>query len=146
MISYLPLVETLKKKGVSIFVLQRDLNNHNLRITLNSGRYLDGKTIDKICKYLDCRVEDVMVYEEGEQKIQPIVRKRFYYINEDLVRQLVKEKGLTDEEVSLEMGKCPSYLYTMLSRKKVTYKSVKNLCDYFDKTVGELCTGHSGGD
>lgn len=47
MISYSPLVETLKKKGVSIFVLQRDLNNHNLRITLNSGRYLDGKTIDK---------------------------------------------------------------------------------------------------
>lgn len=49
----------LRKNGVSPSILQK-LKNHT------GG--LDARTIDKLCRLLNCRVEDIMEYIPEEQK------------------------------------------------------------------------------
>lgn len=139
MICYDPLVETLKKKGVTIFKLQDLTKNRNLKVVLNTGRYIDGRTVDKICTILDCKVEDVMEYKPGEQPIKPIIRNRFYEVNEKYVLELCKERGLTPTEASNAMNRSDSYLKDSLGKKRLGYRAVKVLCDFFDKTPAELC-------
>ena len=88
MITYKPLMETLSKRGKDVYWLQREIGSHDLRAILNSNRYLSLKTVDTICKVLNCTVSRVVEWEEGEQPIKDFVRKRYYVINEDVVRGL----------------------------------------------------------
>jgi len=62
-ISYQPLWETMKRKQVTTYKLLKDY--HFSRGTLDSlkqGRAITTTTLDDICKILDCRVEEVLVY------------------------------------------------------------------------------------
>lgn len=138
MISYSPLVATLSKKNISIYKLQDMLRNYNLRANLNSGRYLDLKTVDKICKVLKCNVSDVMEYKDGEQVIKDIVRKKYYNVNWAVVHRLIEEKGMSYSDCSVEMGKYPGYLTHLTNLKKVTYKTAVTLSCYFEKDILEI--------
>ena len=63
MISYQPLWETMKRKQFTTYKLLRDYNFS--RVTLDSlkkGRAITTTTLNDICKILDCRVEEVLVY------------------------------------------------------------------------------------
>ena len=80
MISYKPLIDTLTKQGKTIYWLQSQIRSHDLRAILNSNRYLSLKTVDSICKVLNCPVSDVIEWAEGEQPVKEIVRKRCGYI------------------------------------------------------------------
>ncbi|MCI9157295.1 MAG: helix-turn-helix transcriptional regulator [Lawsonibacter sp.] len=63
MISYGPLWETMRRKGVTTYKL---INNHGFsKGTLDSlkqTRNISTATLNDICKILNCRVEDVLVY------------------------------------------------------------------------------------
>ena len=63
MISYGPLWETMRRKGVTTSKL---INNHGFsKGTLDSlkqTRNISTATLNDICKILNCRVEDVLVY------------------------------------------------------------------------------------
>ena len=63
MISYGPLWETLRRKDISTYKL---INGYNFsKGTLDSlkqERNISTATLNDICKILDCRVEDVLVY------------------------------------------------------------------------------------
>ena len=65
MIVYTPLWKTMKEKGVSSYAL---INKHNISSsTINRLRHNQGVTtqlIDDLCKILNCRVEDIMLFEE----------------------------------------------------------------------------------
>lgn len=68
MISYRPMWETMRRKNISTYKL---INEHKFsKGTLDSlkhNRNISTATLDDICKILDCRVEDVLVYiPEGE--------------------------------------------------------------------------------
>lgn len=72
-ISYSPLWETLRRKDISTYKL---INGYNFsKGTLDSlkqNRNISTATLNEICKILDCRVEDVLVYipditEENDQ-------------------------------------------------------------------------------
>ena len=68
MISYEPLYRTMKEKG---FTTYRLINNYGISRSLidrlKHNRPITTVTLDDLCKILDCRVEDVMVYiPEGE--------------------------------------------------------------------------------
>jgi DNA-binding Xre family transcriptional regulator len=61
MISYKPLFETMKKKGIT----QHDLLNivGFDRSTFNKllhDKYVTIRTIEKLCRILDCRIEDII--------------------------------------------------------------------------------------
>ena len=63
MISYEPLYRTMKEKG---FTTYRLINNYGISRSLidrlKHNRPITTVTLDDLCKILDCRVEDVMVY------------------------------------------------------------------------------------
>ena len=67
MITYDPFWETLKKSDESTYTL---INHHNIssstidRLRKNKG--LTTQTIDDLCRILKCRVEDIILYTEGE--------------------------------------------------------------------------------
>ena len=51
MVSYTPLFTTLTKKGMT---------KTELRKNMSKGEYISLETIDKICLYLNCKIEDVI--------------------------------------------------------------------------------------
>lgn len=65
MISYAPFYETLKKKNVSTYRLIKEFGvSRSLLDRLKHNRPISTQTIDDLCTYLDCRVEDVMEYKK----------------------------------------------------------------------------------
>lgn len=69
MIVYTPLWDTMKKQGISTYAL---INKYNISSsTINRLRHNMGVTtqlIDDLCVILDCKVEDIMKYENNEIK------------------------------------------------------------------------------
>lgn len=69
MIVYTPLWDTMKKRGISTYAL---INKYNISSsTINRLRHNKGVTtqlIDDLCVILDCKVEDIMKYENNEIK------------------------------------------------------------------------------
>lgn len=140
MITYKPLMETLSKKGKDVYWLQKAIGSHDLRAILNSNRYLSLKTVDSICKVLNCDVQKVVSWEEGEQPVKEIVRKRYYVVNEDVVRKLLKSMDKSEYDCGVEMGHGPCYLNNLLQRKRVGYRVMRQLVDYFNVDSATLCT------
>mgnify|MGYP002625276726 FL=1 len=65
MIVYTPLWETMKEKGVTTYTL---INKYNISSsTIHRLRHNQGVTtqlIDDLCKILNCKVEDIILYQD----------------------------------------------------------------------------------
>ena len=63
MISYAPFWSTLKEKNISTYAL---INRYNISsATINrmkQGGGISTMKIDDLCRILDCRVEDIVLY------------------------------------------------------------------------------------
>ena len=63
MITYAPLYETMKKKGITTYKL---INNYGISRSLidrlKHNKPITTVTIDDLCKILDCEVEDILEY------------------------------------------------------------------------------------
>ena len=68
MITYKPLWETMKEKGVTTYTL---INKYNISSsTIHRLRHDQGVTtqlIDDLCQILDCNVEDIIKYEPSDE-------------------------------------------------------------------------------
>ena len=68
MITYKPLWETMKEKGVTTYTL---INKYNISSsTIHRLRHDQGVTtqlIDDLCKILDCNVEEIIKYEPSDE-------------------------------------------------------------------------------
>ncbi len=63
MISYEPLWETMRKKNITTYTLIKDFNfSRGTLDSLKHNRNISTATLDDICRMLDCRVEDVLLY------------------------------------------------------------------------------------
>ena len=63
MISYEPLYQTMKKKGISTYKLVNDYGlSRSLLDRLKHNRAISTVTLNDLCEILDCRVEDIMVF------------------------------------------------------------------------------------
>ena len=71
MISYEPLIQTLKERGVNRSDLRQYMSSATIA-KLANNEFLSLKTIDSICRILHCRVEDVIVYVEEPEDEQPV--------------------------------------------------------------------------
>ena len=68
MISYQPLWETMREKGVTQYKLINKYHVSPSQITrLKREESVSTHTIEMFCKILDCRVEDVMEYIPDKQ-------------------------------------------------------------------------------
>ena len=67
MISYKPFYETLKKRNVSTYKLINEYGvSRSLLDRLKHNKPISTVTINDLCKFLSCGVEDILVYVEDE--------------------------------------------------------------------------------
>ena len=71
MISYEPFYETLRKKRVTEYVLifKKGINPNTL-YRMKQGCPITTKTINDLCRILDCEVSDILKYEKTKQKTE----------------------------------------------------------------------------
>jgi len=63
MISYKPFYETLRKKNITTYKLINDFRvSRSLLDRLKHNKPISTVTLNDLCLYLDCRVEDIIVY------------------------------------------------------------------------------------
>lgn len=67
MISYAPLYKTLKEKGISTYKLINDFGvSRSLLDRLKHNKPITTVTINDLCSYLECKVEDILEYVEDK--------------------------------------------------------------------------------
>ena len=67
MISYEPFYRTIKEKNVSTYKLITKYGvSRSLLDRLKHNKPISTQTLDDLCSYLDCKVEDIMVYIKDE--------------------------------------------------------------------------------
>jgi len=76
-ISYEPLWQTMKEKGISSYRLEKMGFNRATYHALRKGRSVSTNTIAHLCRLLDCRVQDVMEYMTEEPVIERTVADIF---------------------------------------------------------------------
>lgn len=63
MISYAPFYETLKRKNISTYKLINTFGlSRSLIDRLKHNKPISTVTINDLCGFLDCKVEDILVY------------------------------------------------------------------------------------
>ena len=67
MITYAPLYETMKRKNITTYKLINNFGiSRSLIDRLKHNKPITTVTIDDLCKILDCRVEDILVYTKDQ--------------------------------------------------------------------------------
>ena len=66
MISYAPLFETMKKRGVTSYRLERMGFSRATYYSIKKGNSVSTNTIDQLCTLLHCTVGEVMEFIEPE--------------------------------------------------------------------------------
>ena len=67
MICYDPFWETLNRKNISQYRLIRDFGIDNAQLQrLRDNAVVKTSTIDNLCRILECRVEDIMIYRPDQ--------------------------------------------------------------------------------
>lgn len=63
MISYEPLYRTMRARGITTYKLINDFGvSRSLIDRLKHNKPITTVTLNDLCRFLDCRVEDVLVY------------------------------------------------------------------------------------
>ena len=67
MISYAPLYKTMKEKNITTYKLIHEFGvSRSLLDRLKHNKPISTVTLDDLCRFLDCRVEDILVYTKDE--------------------------------------------------------------------------------
>lgn len=66
MISYEPLFQTMKSRGISSYRLEKMGFNRATYYSIKQGNSVSTNTIEQLCRLLQCRVEDVIAYIDDE--------------------------------------------------------------------------------
>ncbi len=68
MISYAPLWETMKKKGVTTYTLiKRYSFSKGTLDSLKQNRNISTSTLNDLCEILNCNVEDILLHIPDKQ-------------------------------------------------------------------------------
>ena len=68
MISYEPFYKTLKKKNISTYKLINTYGiSRSLLDRLKHNKPISTVTINDLCTFLDCRVEDILIYYKEDK-------------------------------------------------------------------------------
>ena len=67
MISYEPFYKTMKEKGITTYQLvERYHISRSLLDRLKHNKPITTVTLNDLCRFLDCRVEDILVYTQDK--------------------------------------------------------------------------------
>ncbi len=66
MISYRPLFETMKKKKITSYRLQKQGFSRATYYSIKQGNSISTNTVNQLCKLLKCTVSEVIEYVEEQ--------------------------------------------------------------------------------
>ncbi len=66
MISYRPLFETMKKKKITSYRLQKQGFSRATYYSIKQGNSISTNTVNQLCKLLECTVSEVIEYVEEQ--------------------------------------------------------------------------------
>ncbi len=67
MITYEPLYRTMKEKNITTYRLINDFGvSRSLLDRLKHNKPISTVTLNDLCSFLDCRVEDILIYTKDE--------------------------------------------------------------------------------
>lgn len=72
LISYTPLFQTMKAKGISSYRLEKMGFSRATYYSIQKGNSVSTNTINQLCRLLNCGVSDIMEYINEEGKEQTI--------------------------------------------------------------------------
>ena len=68
MITYEPLYRTMKKKNISTYKLITEFGvSRSLLDRLKHNKPISTVTLNDLCRFLDCAVEDIIVYKKDTE-------------------------------------------------------------------------------
>lgn len=68
MISYEPFYKTIKEKGITTYQLINTFGvSRSLIDRLKHNKHITTRTLDDLCGYLNCRIEDIVVFKDSDQ-------------------------------------------------------------------------------
>lgn len=68
-ISYQPFWDTLNKKGISQYKLNKYHNiSQGTLYRIKNGKPMSTTTLDDLCKILQCRVEDILLFVDDSEE------------------------------------------------------------------------------
>lgn len=68
MMSFEPLWQTMRKKGITTYTLTEKYNvSRGTLDNLKHNRNVTLITVERMCQILDCKVEDVIVYKKDHK-------------------------------------------------------------------------------
>ena len=67
MISFAPLFETMKRKGITTYALFKQGFPVATYYRIKEGKGINSTTIGELCKILDCTVSEIMEYIPDEE-------------------------------------------------------------------------------
>lgn len=67
-ISYNPMWETMKRKNISQYRLLKEGIDNKTLDTLKSNGNITVRTLETICRILDCKVGDVITFTDEEKE------------------------------------------------------------------------------
>lgn len=67
MISYEPLFQTMKEKGISSYRLFKMGFPQSNYYAIKHGENISTNTINELCKLLQCNVSDILTYQDDEK-------------------------------------------------------------------------------
>lgn len=73
MISYEPFYRTLQQKNISTYKLINQFGiSRSLLDRLKHNKAISTVTLNDLCSFLDCRVEDILVYIKDDNNIEKV--------------------------------------------------------------------------
>ncbi|MBQ6217666.1 MAG: helix-turn-helix domain-containing protein [Erysipelotrichaceae bacterium] len=76
MISYKPFYKTLKKKGISQYLLRHMGISPTVLTSIRNGRSISLYTLNRLCLLLNCKLNDIVKYTRTEEEIE-MLKKDF---------------------------------------------------------------------
>ena len=67
MISYAPLFETMKKRKITSYRLEKQGFSRATYYSIQKGNSISTNTVNQLCKLLKCGVSDIMEYIDEDE-------------------------------------------------------------------------------
>lgn len=140
MISYLPLAQLLKQRGITLSDLKKitGRDDGSLKIALCDGKYIKTSTLGIICKSLKCKISDVISWQPGEQK--GLGKAKKVYVNWDLLSDSLEARGTNLTKISINLLKRSMNYLTgkRKDNKTLLYSELKQLATFCNKDIEQF--------
>lgn len=140
MISFEPLKKQLKEKKLNLVKLGEisGISHEELYQVLLGRKIPRTSLIEKICLVLNCKIQDVMKWEEGEYNINN-EKVEYITINWENLCNNINNKGVSLGKLSEQIGRGYGFLSNAKQRKsKIRQEELTAICKILNCSKEDL--------